>query len=184
MDAYPAHTLRVFVGILIILAIADCRFVSRPDVSFSPSLPWRCGIYRSHIYVRDIQEVIYPDLGLVVANSAGLGLTSSEVTSTRKLARECFEICELEKQHIRLKEEQLKEKLALNEIQGDLTKVAKEVNEIRVMEKLWLKGHSHRYHKGIKPLNIFRAKRIALLFSELKPFPQINLSPEENISEK
>lgn len=149
----------------------SCRLERREDFDFSVDTPLRCGIFRSYYFVRDIREEVYPDLGLVLANSARLGLSSTQQSRLTTLARECTELCEVRKDHLRLMQEDIKAKLALNEIKGNLALLAREVQAFERAKAEWLRGHEARYHAGTSILTEAQHARWKQAESYLKPFP-------------
>ncbi|GAB4438623.1 MAG: hypothetical protein OHK0011_21360 [Turneriella sp.] len=157
--------------LLVMLAQASCRLERREEFDFSVDTPLRCGIFRSYYFVRDIHEEVYPDLGLVLANSGQLGLSASQQSRLTSLARECTELCEVKKDHLRLMQEDIKAKLALNEIKGNLALLAREVQAFERAKIEWLRQHAARYHAGISVLNESQQARWQQAESYLKPFP-------------
>ncbi len=160
----------------VIFLVAACRLERREDFDFSVDTPLRCGIFRSYYFVRDIQEEVYPDLGLVLANSARLGLSSAQQSRIATLARECTELCEVRKDKLRLMQQDIKAKLALNEIKGNLALLAREVQAFERAKAEWLREHEARYHLGTQVLTEMQQARWKQAESYLKPFPP---HPEE-----
>lgn len=162
------------VSVLLLLAAlvqAACRLERREDFDFSVDTPLRCGIFRSYYFVRDIREEVYPDLGLVLANSARLALDDSQKGRLTSLARQCTELCEVKKDHLRLMQEDIKAKLALNEIKGNLALLAREVQAFERAKSDWLREHAARYHAGVGVLTEGQQARWRQAESYLKPFP-------------
>lgn len=137
---------------LIIASAAACRLERREDFDFSKDQPLRCGIFKSYYFVRQISEEVYPDLGLVLANRKRLVLEGSRAETVERHARHCTELCEVRKDQLRIMQEAIKAKLALNEIKGDLRLLAKEVNEFEAAKAEWLKEHAARYRAGLAEL--------------------------------
>lgn len=151
------------------LLLTACRFERREDFDFSVDQPLRCGIFQSYYFVRDVREEIYPDLGLVIANRRPLNLTATQVVSIGEAARHCTELCIVKKDRLRLMQETIKEKLALNEIKGDLRLLAKDVKEFEIAKRDWLQEHQTRYHEGLKLLS--EPQRAQWVFAENKLAP-------------
>lgn len=160
--------------LLMVISLATCRLERREDFDFSVDTPLRCGIFRSYYFVRDIREEVYPDLGLVLANSARLGLDSAQHARLSAQARECTELCEVKKDQLRLMQEDIKAKLALNEIQGNLSLLAREVQAFERAKAAWLREHEARYHAGTSILTEEQRARWKRAESYLKPFPPHN----------
>jgi hypothetical protein len=163
-------------GVLILLLHAAllqaaCRLERREDFDFSVDTPLRCGIFRSYYFVRDVQEEVYPDLGLLLGNAARLGLSASQQTRLTALARECTELCEVKKDRLRIMQEDIKAKLALNEIKGDLALLAREVQAFERAKAEWLREHAARYRAGLSVLNESQRARWQQAESYLKPLP-------------
>lgn len=148
-----------------------CRLERREDFDFSVETPLRCGVFRSYYLVRDIREEVYPDLGLVLANSARLGLNGAQQSRLTTLARECTELCEVKKDHLRLMQEDIKAKLALNEIKGNLSLLAREVQAFERAKANWLREHAARYHAATSELTEAQQARWRQAESYLRPFP-------------
>lgn len=167
-------TLRSAIFLLWLPALAvltDCRLERREDFDFSPAQPLRCGIFKSYYFVRDIREEVYPDLGLVLANGARLALTASQRSRLEGSARICTETCEVTKDKLRLMQEELKARLALNEIKGDLRLLAKEVRAFEAAKNAWLKEHAERYHRGLDILTEPQRAQWHQAEMYLKPLP-------------
>lgn len=162
----------IFLVVCPALAVfAGCRLERREDFDFSATQPLRCGIFKSYYFVRDIREEVYPDLGLVLANGSRLALSAGQRSQLAENARVCTEICEVAKDKLRLMQEEIKAKLALNEIKGDLRLLAKEVREFDAAKLAWLRDHADRYHRGLEILT--EPQRAQWLQAEnyLKPLP-------------
>lgn len=155
-----------------LIVLSGCRLERRDDFDFSPDAPLRCGIFRSYYFVREVQEEVYPDLGLVLANTRSLQLSQSQVVRLENAARECVEICEVKKNHLRLMQEEIKAKLALNEIKGDLKLLAKDVRAFENSKAEWLQGHAARYHSGLNILTEAQRARWKQAESYLRAFPR------------
>ncbi len=151
--------------------LVSCRFDRREDFDFSPSQPLRCGIFKSYYFVRDIQEEVYPDLGLLLANASRLRLTKAQKEKIESAARHCTELCELQKDHLKQMQEEIKSALALNEIHGDLTLLAKEVQAFEKAKAEWLSGHAARYRAGLKLLTPLELHAWQTAERELKALP-------------
>jgi hypothetical protein len=166
-----------YASALIMLLALACRFDRREDFDFSVDQPLRCGIFKSYYFVRDVQQEIYPDLGMLLANEKKLGLSVSQSESIQTGARHCTELCEVRKDNLRLMQERIKEKLALNEIKGNLRLLAKEVREFEAAKAEWLAEHAARYHAGVA--NLTEPQRAIWAQAErlLKPLPDITKSP-------
>lgn len=136
----------------VLLLQIGCRLERREDFDFSADQPLRCGIFKSYYFVRQISEEVYPDLGLVLANRRRLALEPQRVEAVEKHARHCTELCEVRKDQLRLMQEAIKGKLALNEIKGDLRLLAKEVREFEAAKAEWLAEHAARYRAGLAEL--------------------------------
>lgn len=132
-----------------LLLLTACRLERREDFDFSPNQPLRCGIFKSYYFVRQVSEEVYPDLGLVLANSRRLALAPGQYEAVERHARNCTELCEVHKDQLRLMQEAIKAKLALNEIKGDLRLLAKEVREFESAKAEWLASHATRYRAGL-----------------------------------
>lgn len=158
-------------NLLCVVALFACRLERRDDFDFSPDTPLRCGIFRSYYFVREIQEEVYPDLGLVLANARFLHLSQSQMALLQDRARECTERCEVSKDRLRLMQEEIKAKLALNEIKGDLRLLAKEVRAFENAKAQWLAEHAARYHNGLGILTEAQRARWKQAESYLKPLP-------------
>lgn len=155
---------------LILAFVVGCRFERREDFDFSIDQPLRCGIFKSYYFVREVKEEIYPDLGLLYANRARLALSESQSQDILTRARHCTELCEVEKDNLRLMQEAIKEKLALNEIKGNLHLLAKEVREFEAAKAHWLSAHRERYHQGVALLTEAQRARWSAAESSLKSF--------------
>lgn len=138
---------------LIPLILLACRLERREDFIFSIDQPMRCGIFKSYFFVREVREEIYPDLGMVVANAEKLGVSGKDRESLADRARQCTELCEVKKDNLRLMQEEIKRKLALNEIRGDLSRVQRDVREFEDAKKFWLADHARRYRAALGTLN-------------------------------
>jgi hypothetical protein len=160
-----------FLLLLAAFVLPVCRLERREDFNFSADTPLRCGIFRSYYFVREIQEEVYPDLGLVLANSGRLGLSPTQHAQLSARARECTELCEVRKDQLRLMQEDIKAKLALNEIKGNLALLAREVQAFERAKAEWLREHQARYHAGISLLNEAQRARWRQAESYLKAFP-------------
>jgi hypothetical protein len=158
--------------VLAAFVLPVCRLERREDFDFSVDTPMRCGIFRSYYFVREIQEEVYPDLGLVLANSARLGLSPTQDAQLSARARECAELCEVRKDHLRLMQEDIKAKLALNEIKGNLALLAREVQAFERAKAEWLREHEARYRAGINILTEEQQARWKKAEAYLKPFPR------------
>lgn len=150
-----------------------CRLERREDFDFSADQPLRCGIFKSYYFVRQISEQVYPDLGLVLANRRRLALAPQQIEAVEKHARHCTELCELRKDELRLMQEAIKAKLALNEIKGDLRLLAKEVREFDAAKAVWLSEHAARYRAGLAELTEGQRALWAPAESFLKPLPPL-----------
>lgn len=157
--------------VILLLSVLHCRFDKREDFDFSADLPLRCGIFQSYYFVRETKEEVYPDLGLVAANRQSLNLTASQHVSLQNAARECTEICTVKKDQLRLMQEAIKAKLALNEIKGDLRLLAADVRNFEAAKRAWLTEHRARYHQGLGILNEPQKARWALAEQRLAPWP-------------
>jgi hypothetical protein len=153
------------------LLLTGCRFERREDFDFSVDQPLRCGIFQSYYFVRDIREEVYPDLGLVIANKRPLDLTAAQVDSISEAARHCTELCIVKKDQLRLMQEAIKEKLALNEIKGDLRLLAKDVKEFETAKREWLHDHQTRYREGLKLLTEQQRAQWVFAENKLAPLP-------------
>lgn len=131
----------------------------------------RCGIFKSYYFVRDVREEIYPDLGLVFANAARLSMSDDQKKEMAARARVCTELCEVRKDNLRIMQEEIKRRLSLNEIKGNLNLLAKEVNEFEMAKKEWLKEHAARYHEGLMQLNEGQRALWVTAEKNLKPLP-------------
>ncbi len=151
---------------LLALLFTACRFERREDFDFSVDQPLRCGIFQSYYFVRDVKEEVYPDLGLIVGNARALSLSATQAVSLREAARQCTELCIVKKDRLRLMQEAIKEKLALNEIKGDLRLLAKDVREFESAKREWLHEHRVRYHQGLQLLT--EQQRAQWVFAEQK----------------
>lgn len=158
---------------LVALLHAACRLERREEFDFSVETPLRCGIFHSYYLVREIREEVYPDLGLVLANAARLGLSAAQQSRLTKLARECTERCEVKKDQLRLMQENIKAKLALNEIKGNLALLAREVQAFERAKADWLREHAARYHAGTSELTEAQQARWRQAESYLRPFPAV-----------
>ena len=171
MQASVKKFLVISLGIL--LFCGACRLERREDFDFTPTQPMRCGIFRSYYFVRDVKEEIYPDLGMLLGNATRLNLTTEQKSALADRARECTELCEVRKDHLRLMQEEIKRRLALNEIKGNLKLLAKEVSEFETAKKDWLREHAVRYHGGLMQLNESQRAQWAAAEKSLKPLPLI-----------
>ncbi|MFO1472522.1 MAG: hypothetical protein U1F27_15980 [Turneriella sp.] len=163
---------RVLVFLLpFLLSQVACRLERREDFDFSADQPLRCGIFKSYYFVRQISEEVYPDLGLVLANRKRLALEPQRAAAVETHARHCTELCEVRKDQLRLMQEAIKAKLALNEIKGDLRLLAKEVREFEAAKAEWLKEHAARYRTGLLELTEPQRALWAPAESFLKRFP-------------
>lgn len=140
------------IPVAFLIVSAGCRLERREDFDFSTDVPLRCGIFKSYYFVREVKEEVYPDLGLVYANRKRLALDTGQQGSLESAARACTELCEVKKDQLRLMQEAIKAKLALNEIKGDLRLLAKEVREFEAAKAEWLAEHAARYHQGLQIL--------------------------------
>lgn len=163
---------QVFIFLLpfLLLQVA-CRLERREDFDFSADQPLRCGIFKSYYFVRQISEEVYPDLGLVLANRRRLALEAQQAEKIETHARHCTELCEVRKDQLRLMQEAIKAKLALNEIKGDLRLLAKEVREFESAKAEWLKEHQSRYQTGLLELTEGQRALWAPAEAFLKRFP-------------
>jgi hypothetical protein len=159
-----------YILFLAVMLVA-CRLERREDFDFSADQPLRCGIFRSHYFVREVKEEVFPDLGLVAANGQSLGLTALQANQLQDAARVCTEICTVKKDHLRLMQEAIKAKLALNEIKGDLRLLAKDVREFESAKREWLDEHRERYHKGLGLLNEPQRAKWAFAEQRLAAWP-------------
>ena len=159
--------------LLLLLPVLSCRFDKREDFDFSADLPLRCGIFQSYYFVRETKEEVYPDLGLVAANGQSLNLTQTQHSQLQNAARECTEICTVKKDQLRLMQESIKAKLALNEIKGDLRLLAKDVREFEAAKRAWLREHRSRYHQGLGILNEPQKAKWAIAERRLAPWPEL-----------
>ena len=150
MHRKGSHVLKLLLQVFLLQV--HCRLERREDFDFSADQPLRCGIFKSYYFVRQISEEVYPDLGLVLANRGRLALEPQRVEAVEKHARHCTELCEVRKDQLRLMQEAIKAKLALNEIKGDLRLLAKEVREFEAAKAEWLKEHAMRYRAGLTEL--------------------------------
>lgn len=157
----------------VLLLQTACRLERREDFDFSVDQPLRCGIFKSYYFVRQISEEVYPDLGLVLANRRRLALEPQRAEALEKHARHCTELCEVRKDQLRLMQEAIKAKLALNEIKGDLRLLAKEVREFEAAKLEWLKEHAARYHAGLAELTEGQRALWAPAESYLKHLPPV-----------
>jgi hypothetical protein len=171
--------LMVFIPVAILVAGAGCRLERREDFDFSTDVPLRCGIFKSYYFVREVKEEIYPDLGLVYINRKRLALEPAQQSRLEDAARSCTELCEVKKDQLRIMQETIKAKLALNEIKGDLRLLAKEVREFEAAKADWLAEHTARYHKGLEILT--EAQRAHWVIAErfLKPLPAVGAKSAE-----
>lgn len=148
-----------------------CRLERREDFDFSADTPLRCGIFRSYFLVREVREEIYPDLGLLLANAPRLGLSGEQQSRLSAMARQCTELCEIKKDQLRLMQEDIKARLALNEIKGDLSLLARQVQAFERAKAEWLQAHAARYHMLSEVLNEAQRAQWQQAESYLKPFP-------------
>jgi hypothetical protein len=165
--------LRIYARLYILLLLASlfaCRLERREDFDFSVDQPLRCGIFQSYYFVRDVKEEIYPDLGLVVANGQSLALSATQATDLKGAARVCTELCTVQKDQLRLMQEKIKAKLALNEIKGDLRLLAHDVRAFEAAKRDWLVAHRTRYHKGLELLSEPQRAKWALAEQRLTPW--------------
>ncbi|HRP69838.1 MAG TPA: hypothetical protein PLY93_09940 [Turneriella sp.] len=146
-----ARALTIFIS-LVVLVGAGCTFERREDFNFSVDLPLRCGVFKSYYFVRDVREEIYPDLALVLANANRLALTDQQREKLISAARHCNELCAVEKDTLRHMQEDIKAKLKLNEIHGDLNLLAKDVRAFERAKSTWLNHHAKRYYQGLSVL--------------------------------
>jgi len=137
---------------LLPLILLACSLERRNDFNFTVDQPMRCGIFKSYFFVREVKEEIYPDLGMLIANAAKLNIEGNLQNRLIDAARGCTEECEVAKDNLRLIQEEIKRKLALNEIKGDLSKVASDVRRFETAKKNWLRDHSRRYNAGLAML--------------------------------
>lgn len=164
-----AKTLNISVAILALAT--GCRLERREDFDFTPSQPMRCGIFKSYYFVRDVKEEIYPDLGIVLANANRLKMSTDQHADISGRARTCTELCEVRKDNLRIMQEEIKRKLALNEIRGNLNLLAKEVREFEAAKKEWLKEHAARYREGVSRLSEDQRALWVTAEKSLKPLP-------------
>lgn len=167
----PDRKILAVIPVLIAVAGLSCRLERREDFDFSTDVPLRCGIFKSYYFVREVKEEVYPDLGLVYANRKRLALEDGEATRLHDAARHCTEICEVKKDQLRVMQEAIKAKLAMNEIKGDLRLLAKEVREFEAAKAAWLAEHTRRYREGLAVLT--EGQRALWVPAEryLKPLP-------------
>lgn len=158
-------------SVFILFSALSCRLERREDFDFSTDHPLRCGVFKSYYFVREVKEEVYPDLGLVVANRKRLALDESQHSSLQSSARACTELCEVKKDALRVMQEAIKAKLALNEIKGDLRLLAKEVREFEAAKAEWLAEHAARYHKGMEILSEGQRAQWVVAERFLKPLP-------------
>lgn len=163
--------LKPVIPVILLIAASTCRLERRDDFDFSTDVPLRCGIFKSYYFVREVKEEVYPDLGLVYANRKRLALDTAQETRLESAARACTELCEVQKDHLRLMQEAIKAKLALNEIKGDLRLLAKEVREFEAAKAEWLMAHAARYHQGLGILSEGQRAQWAMAERFLKSFP-------------
>lgn len=166
---------KITISLLLITVGYSCHLVYReikPDLN--EKHPYRCGIYQSKIYAekKDIEKEIYPDLGIMLANAEILQLSNQKKKKIHKMARECNEICILQKAQIRAQEIELKKLLALNKTKNNLDLLSKKLNKIYKMKIEWLKGHRERYEAGVKLLDPEELRSWIYIESQLKPFPK------------
>lgn len=172
----PRYVLRPSLSIALAVSLLySCRFERREDFDFSVDQPLRCGIFKSYYFVRNVSEEVYPDLGAVLANRTRLGLEAQQIENLEKHARQCTELCEVSKDRLRLMQEEIKAKLALNEIKGDLSLLAKEVREFEAAKAAWLATHAERYHAGLTVLSESQRARWATAESKLKALPAVKV---------
>ncbi|MCX7633038.1 MAG: hypothetical protein N2Z22_06885 [Turneriella sp.] len=163
--------MRSAVAWFLVLSVMACRLDRREEFDFSPEQPLRCGIFRSYYFVREVQEEVYPDLGLVLANARRLRLRADQIKVLTERARECTELCTVKKDQLRLMQEEIKQKLALNEIQGNLSLLAKEVRAFEAAKREWLNGHAQRYRRGLELLDAGQRAEWLVAENALKPLP-------------
>jgi len=168
MNVQKSIVIIVFMHCLLI----SCKLNQKEEWNLDVKEPYRCGIYKSYYFVREVQQKVYPDLGLLIANAPKLRLTDSQLLALRENARQCAELCEIEKDQLRLMQEKIKEKLALNEVKGDLRKLAHDVSGYNTAFEHWLKGHTARYRTGKMGLAADAQPLIAQIESHLTPLPE------------
>ena len=167
MNVRRAIIIVAFVHFLLI----SCKLNQKEEWNLDVKEPFRCGIYKSYYFVRDVQQKIYPDLGLLVANASKFRLSETQIISLRENARQCTEFCEIEKDQLRLMQEKIKEKLALNEVKGDLRKLAHDVAIYNTAFEQWLRAHAARYRAGKKLLPLDTQPHISILEAQLSQLP-------------
>lgn len=166
---------KVLLFFILIIFAYSCHLLYReiePDLN--ENHPYRCGIYHSEIYAekKDIEKEIYPDLGILLANAKTLQLSREKYQKITVMAKECHEICSLQKAQIHYKEMELKKLIVQYKTKNNLDLLSKKLNEIYKLKILWLKGHRKRYEKGVQLLNPEELKTWIYIESFLKPFPE------------
>lgn len=166
--------LSVTVAIIIVIALqlgAGCQIVVRGEVQVSPGMPYRCGHYESHIYVRSPIVEDYPDLGVILANSELLQLSAYERKQIETKAIECAAICEGDLNSLRLLEDDLKGRISINEMEGNMSEVAIDLNRIQAKKMTWLRNTKKCYQEGLLLLSHDSLVRWLPNENKFKPFP-------------
>ncbi len=140
-------------GLLIFSVLAGCRYVTKAEIEVSERIAYRCGRYESRIYVRSPIIEEYPDLGIILANANVLELSPNERALLEEKARECYAICEEDLNRIRMLEDDLKNRIAVNEMKGNMTAVAADLNLIEAEKQIWLQHHRQCYREGLQLLS-------------------------------
>ncbi len=165
--------MRSAVLLIVVTALVSCKLSpDKDEVNFSKAVSYRCGIFFSHIYEKDIKEEVYPDLGLLLANKTTVGLSAAQVRLLEKRARQCTHQCNLQKEAIYLKQKALQKHIKQNKIKGDLQRVSARLNEIANDKRAWLASHKKRYLSAIETLDPMALSQWLVIEQMVRPFSE------------
>jgi len=150
--------------------LITCHRFEVKEIQINNDYPLRCGYYTSYLFDNEVQEEHYPDLGVLLSQAKLLNLSNTEKIELEKSAIQCYEICELQKQKIRLKEEALRMYIKKNKIKNPLKYLSEQINDIQKDKKKWLEGHRKRYEKAIHKLPIYTLPTILRIEKNFNSF--------------
>ena len=153
------HYLFLYI-ILLLFSVKKCKIINHKELpKFDRIEELSCGVHTSMIFADHPINTRYLDTQVILQLKEQLSLTNKQKTTLFTLARECFEICEVEKSQMQQSEIKLRhkiieksQKMGKNKIL-QLPQIARALREIYLDKTLWLKQHQKRYRNSVKVLS-------------------------------
>ena len=163
--------MRFLLAVCIPLFLASCTLVGerKPRLYLDASDPYRCGIYFDYHFEGHLEEYVYPDLGILLANHKLVGMEPERLHTLRKAAADCYQKCHQMKEKIHTSQVALRQKAKRK---PGLKVLLPEFQKIEAMKKQWLQEHATRYYEALHSLDAGQRLSWSILEKEVRPFPE------------